>query len=409
MSTCPFSQKKVTYLIPIKELTTDEDFLNIHLWLDEMRKHSPVRFDENRQCWDVFLYEDIDTIFRNSKDFSSVRKFHAQTPLRSILNMDPPEHTALRKLVSKAFTPRALENLRPQIMELSNKLIHSALNRGTFDVVNDYAYPITIHMLVHLLGVPEKDSETFKRWASELLAVPKDNTEESYQEALSATDRTLQDVNAYLLNIMEERREHPQADLISELLQAEVDGSHLSDNEILDFAGILLQAGFGTTARLISNFVRCLIETRGLLEQLKNDPSLLDNAIEEVLRLYPSIYRTTRYAKKEFTLQGQTIKEGDEIQLWIAAANRDETIFENPHTFQLDRKPNQHLAFGKGIHFCLGSSLARLEAKTALHVFLESVDSLELLDETLIPVRSLVANGLEQLNIRIHSQNLKGC
>lgn len=401
MTACPYSQNKVTYLIPIKELRTEEDFLNIHTWLADMRKNSPVRFDESRQCWDIFLYEDVDTIFRNSKDFSSVRKFHAPTPLRSILNMDPPEHTKLRKLVSKAFTPRALAKLGPRIEELSNELIQKAISQGSIDVVNEYAYPLTINMLVNLLGVPEKDSELFKTWSADLLASPKDDTDEAYNSSVTHVKETMDKVDAYLLNIISERRKTPEEDLITELTQAEIDGTHLTDEEILDFAGILLQAGFGTTARLISNFVRCMLENPGLLEQLKNDNSLINSSIEEVLRLYSSIYRTTRYAKEEFTLRGQTIKEGDEIQIWVASANRDENVFEDPNSFVIDRKPNQHLAFGKGIHFCLGSSLARLEANTTIAVFVNNLSSIKQLDPQFKPIRSMVANGLEELNIGV--------
>ncbi|PID21783.1 cytochrome P450 [Sporosarcina sp. P3] len=401
MTTCPYSQKKVTYLIPIKELRTEEDFLNIHTWLADMRKNSPVRFDESRQCWDIFLYEDVDAIFRNSKEFSSVRKFHAPTPLRSILNMDPPEHTKLRKLVSKAFTPRALSKLGPRIEELSNELIQQALPSGKIDVVNEYAYSLTINMLVNLLGVPEKDSELFKTWSADLLASPKDASDEAYNASVSHVKETMDKVDSYLLTIINERRESPQEDLITELTQAEIDGEHLTDEEILDFAGILLQAGFGTTARLITNFVRSMLENPGLFEKLKNDSSLINPAMEEVLRLYPSIYRTTRYAKESFTIRDQTIHEGDEIQLWVASANRDEAIFDQPNTFLIDRKPNQHLAFGKGIHFCLGSSLARLEAKIAIEVFVKNVSSIQLLDTQLKPIRSMVANGLEELNISI--------
>ncbi|MDV6377455.1 cytochrome P450 [Sporosarcina sp. GW1-11] len=403
MTGCPYSQKKVTYLIPIKELRTEEDFLNIHTWLADMRKNSPVRYDESRECWDIFLYEDVDAIFRNSKDFSSVRKFHAPTPLRSILNMDPPEHTKLRKLVSKAFTPRALAKLGPRIEELSNELIQKAISRGSLDVVNEYAYSLTINMLVNLLGVPEKDSELFKTWSADLLASPADDSDEAYNSSVTHVKETMDKVNAYLLNIINERRESPKEDLITELTLAEIDGTHLTDEEILDFAGILLQAGFGTTARLISNFVRCMLENQGLFEKLKNDNSLISSSIEEVLRLYPSIYRTTRYAKETFTLRDQTIKEGDEIQIWVASANRDENVFEDPNSFVIDRKPNQHLAFGKGIHFCLGSSLARLEANIAIEVFVNSLSSIKQLDPQLKPIRSMVANGLEELNISVEA------
>ncbi|MEH7249463.1 cytochrome P450 [Neobacillus niacini] len=406
MGQCPFTgnistEKKVSYLVPIKELSSDSDFNNIHSWLEEKRKNSSIEYDEDRGVWNVYSYEDVEEVFKDHKRFSVKRTNVVETPFRSILNLDPPDHTKMRRLVSKAFSPKTIQSLSPTIDKVSTQLLEEFVSHNEVDIMNDYAYPLTISMLTSLLGVPFKDKDLFRYWSESLIAVPEEDSEEAYQNAISMSREMMGNIDAYLLNIIKERRQEQQDDLISSLITAEIDGELLSDREIRDFGGLLLQAGFGTTARLISNSVRCIIETPGLQQQLREDPSLISLAIEEILRLYASIYRTTRFALEDVTIQGKEIKAGEELSLWISSANRDADKFENPHQFDMGRGRNNHISFGKGIHLCIGAPLARLEAEIAIKNLLAATEWISFKDEEFKPIKSLIANGLRELRIQI--------
>lgn len=408
MSQCPFSQqkegKKIAYLMPIDGLSTDEDFNNIYNWFKEKRKNSPIEYDERRKLWEFYRFEDIESILMNHKDFSIVRNHAGRTPFRSILNMDPPEHTRMKRLVMKAFTPKVVKDLEPKIQKICEEVSEEVIGKGKkeIDIVNDYAFPITISMLTDLLGVPPKDKDKFRYWSEKLLAVPKDDSEETYQKTVAQSTEMMNNIDEYLLNVIAERRANPQGDLISDLTVAEIDGELLTDQEILDFSGLLLQAGFGTTARLITNAVRCIIETPGLQDQLRADVSLIPKSLEEILRLYSSIYRTARYAKKDMKIGEQEIKAGDELSLWISSANRDEEKFDEPDVFNIEREGrNPHLALGKGIHLCLGASLARLEARLAVETLFSKTKNMKFKNTEFQPIKSLIANGLEKLDVLI--------
>ncbi|PIC63884.1 cytochrome P450 [Sporosarcina sp. P13] len=408
MTKCPIignPGKKVSYLLPIDGLSTDEEFNNIHSWFARNRGDNPVQFDSIRNVWNVFQYRDVEAILKDHKNYSMVKSYEARTPFRSLLNMDPPDHTKMRRLVSKPFSPRVIEALEPKIKKVSNRLVKEFASFEEVDIMNDYAYPLTITMLTELLGVPAKDKEIFKVWADSTIASPKDDSEEAYKKTTDKITEMLVKVDEYLLGVIAERRKDPQEDLISNLIISEIDGELLSDQEILEFSALLLQAGFGTTARLISNAVRCIIETPGLQQQLRNDPSLLPAAIEEIMRLYSSIYQTIRYAKVDMVIQGQQIKAGEELSLWIASANRDELQYENPDVYNMERGPNHHIAFGKGVHFCLGASLARLEVKIALETLFENTTNVEFRDQVFKPIKSHIANGLEELWICLNKKS----
>ncbi|MBE6185003.1 MAG: cytochrome P450, partial [Bacillus sp. (in: Bacteria)] len=283
----------------------------------------------------------------------------------NMLRMDPPRHKQLRDLVNKGFTPRAIKELAPRIQEITEQLISNVLDQGEMKMIDDMAMPLPVIVIADLLGVPAEDREKFKVWSDILVKGVEDPQPEVYEAVKREQEDVHQQLKEYLSYILERRRFHPQDDIISSLLSAEIDGNKLTETEILDFSILLLAAGNETTTNLITNGVRLMTEIPDIQRQAKSDLSLIPSMVEEVLRYYSPVQAPSRIAKQDIELQGESIKKGDIVVAWVGSANRDEAKFPAANTFQIDRKPNQHLSFGKGIHFCLGAPLARLEAQIA--------------------------------------------
>ncbi|WP_025729477.1 cytochrome P450 [Heyndrickxia ginsengihumi] len=347
----------------MKELDTLEKKLNPFPIYEEFRKHSPVRYDQERNCWDIFLYEDVDYVLKHYELFSSEQQRLIRRD--NMLRMDPPRHKQLRDLVNKGFTPRAIKELAPRIQEITEQLISNVLDQGEMKIIDDMAMPLPVIVIADLLGVPAEDREKFKVWSDILVKGVEDPQPEVYEAVKREQEDVHQQLKEYLSYILERRRFHPQDDIISSLLSAEIDGNKLTETEILDFSILLLAAGNETTTNLITNGVRLMTEIPDIQRQAKSDLSLIPSMVEEVLRYYSPVQAPSRIAKQDIELQGESIKKGDIVVAWVGSANRDEAKFPAANTFQIDRKPNQHLSFGKGIHFCLGAPLARLEAQIA--------------------------------------------
>ncbi|NEY21224.1 cytochrome P450 [Bacillus ginsengihumi] len=347
----------------MKELDTLEKKLNPFPIYEEFRKHSPVRYDQERNCWDIFLYEDVDYVLKHYELFSSEQQRLIRRD--NMLRMDPPRHKQLRDLVNKGFTPRAIKELAPRIQEITEQLISNVLDQGEMKMIDDMAMPLPVIVIADLLGVPAEDREKFKVWSDILVKGVEDPQPEVYEAVKREQEDVHQQLKEYLSYILERRRFHPQDDIISSLLSAEIDGNKLTETEILDFSILLLAAGNETTTNLITNGVRLMTEIPDIQRQAKSDLSLIPSMVEEVLRYYSPVQAPSRIAKQDIELQGESIKKGDIVVAWVGSANRDEAKFPAANTFQIDRKPNQHLSFGKGIHFCLGAPLARLEAQIA--------------------------------------------
>lgn len=347
----------------MKELDTLEKKLNPFPIYEEFRKHSPVRYDQERNCWDIFLYEDVDYVLKHYELFSSEQQRLIRRD--NMLRIDPPRHKQLRDLVNKGFTPRAIKELAPRIQEITEQLISNVLDQGEMKIIDDMAMPLPVIVIADLLGVPAEDREKFKVWSDILVKGVEDPQPEVYEAVKREQEDVHQQLKEYLSYILERRRFHPQDDIISSLLSAEIDGNKLTETEILDFSILLLAAGNETTTNLITNGVRLMTEIPDIQRQAKSDLSLIPSMVEEVLRYYSPVQAPSRIAKQDIELQGESIKKGDIVVAWVGSANRDEAKFPAANTFQIDRKPNQHLSFGKGIHFCLGAPLARLEAQIA--------------------------------------------
>ncbi|ARU63775.1 hypothetical protein CBW65_03790 [Tumebacillus avium] len=343
-------------------------------WQKVMRAEAPVHFDEARGCWDVFLYEDVQQVLSDHKRFSSARQQQGQQ--ESLISMDPPKHARYRTLVSQAFTLKAVQNLAPRIAELANELIDDVLAKGEMDLVDAISFPLPVIVIAEMLGVPKEDRDKFKYWSDLMVQGVDISAGEDYQALMLEKQKAMQELYQYFGAIIHERRIQRQNDMISALLDAKVEDQHLELPELLSFCFLLLVAGNETTTNLITNSIYTFLEDRTRYEQLVNDRSLLEGAIEEVLRFRSPVQSMSRIAVMDLELRGQQIKQGDELIAWIGSANLDEQKFPEADTFIINRSPNQHLAFGHGVHFCLGAPLARLEAQIALHAILTKLPNL---------------------------------
>lgn len=281
---------------------------------------------------------------------------------------DPPRHTKLRGLVSKAFTPRSVAALEPRIRALSTKLLDRVAGRGEMDLVADFAAPLPMLVIAEMLGIPAADQPLFHQWADAILAMsytvggPPDLARAATEGFAAATA----EMGGYLADLLAVRRAAPRDDLLTRLAEAEVDGGRLTHEEILGFFQLLLLAGSETTTNLIDNAVLCFIDHPDQLARLRATPDLLPSAVEEVLRYRSPLQWMYRIARRDVELHGAAVPAGSMVLAVIGAANRDPAAFPDAGRFDVARDPNPHLAFGHGPHFCLGAPLARLEARIAL-------------------------------------------
>ncbi|MEO7022309.1 MAG: cytochrome P450 [Ktedonobacteraceae bacterium] len=396
-------------------LSTLQDVQDLYHWFAEMRATQPVWRDESSGCWHVFRYDDVLQVSTDNKCFSSKRPSALmRRPLLnrafsrdSLIAMDPPQHRQYRNLVSPSFTPRALEPLSGRIRTIVQELLDHVRPNGHMDLIPDLAYPLPTIVIAEMLGVPTSDRPTFKRWADALLSRQLSDAELFNAEEIPVTpafqqaNLVMEEMSTYFEQKLEERRRQPQDDLLSELLAAEVEGTRLTQDELLSFCVLLLLAGHVTTTNLLSQAIRCFDEHPDVLKQLCEQPELMSGAIEEVLRYAAPVWRLTRVTTSEVALSGVTIPADAVVFAWLSSANRDDTQFSNPERFDITRSPNRHIAFGHGIHFCVGAPLARLETAIALPMMLEQLPQLRVDHSTPLEVlNSRVLFGFKQLPVR---------
>ena len=315
----------------------------------------------------------------------------------SLLNLDPPEHTRLRAFVSRAFSPRAIDRLRTDAEKAVDELLAPALRRGTLEVVHELAYPLPLAVVSAMLGVPSADLDRVKQWGYDV--APAIDPLPSARQARRAAEADAAAAR-YFAGLIEARRSEPRDDLLSELIAGQEAGSSLSDGELLQTCTVILVAGFVTTVNLISSGVLLLLQHPEQLRALSDDPALIPNAVEEMLRFEPPIQSSRRYALEDTVIGGVPMPAGRTGVVSIGAANRDPEVFTDPDTFDIARSnAAQHLAFASGIHHCLGAALARLEGQIVFEALLRDGRMLELAGK---PERRLLLNlrGLETLPVR---------
>ena len=294
----------------------------------------------------------------------------------TMLSQDPPEHTRLRRLVSKAFTPRSVQKMRPRIQQIVNELLDEIDSRDEFDLVSDLAWPLPVIVIAEMLGIPREDRERFKRWSDAMVA-----TLGGDYSALDEARRSNEELVEYVSRVIAERRKEPRDDLISRLVAAEERGQSLTEDEMLGTVALLLVAGNETTAHLISNGMLVLLRNPDQMARLTDDPSLLPSAVDELLRYTGPVHTTRRVARTDVSLGGAEIRRGEVVIGLLAAANRDPDKYPDPDSLDVARNPTDHVAFGDGIHFCLGAALARLEGQVTIGTLLQRFPDLRLLNE----------------------------
>ncbi|WP_457950053.1 cytochrome P450 [Pseudarthrobacter sp. alpha12b] len=366
---------------------------------ERMRAAAPVLQDEQSGSWHVFRYDDVQRVLSEHATFSS--RMGGDNPsgsgqlfAASLITTDPPRHRQLRSLVTQAFTPKAVDALAPRIAGLTDELLEGIAARGSADLIRDLAYPLPVIVISELMGIPAEDRERFKHWSDVIVSQTRTVAASAQQ------DSTTSEMIEYFLALIDQRRSRPGSDLISSLLSHEIDGQKLTVPELLGFCSLLLVAGNETTTNLIGNAVLCLAESPHTLELLLNEHALIPQALEEVLRFRSPVQSMYRVTVAETTLGDKRIPAGAPIVAWIGSANRDEQQFQRPAEFDVHRNPNRHLAFGHGIHFCLGAPLARLEARIALEALLSRLPGLSVAPGVeLERMESSIVYGLKALPV----------
>lgn len=360
---------------------TTTDRWNTHprqFWLRGDQPPESVRFDADNGIWHVYGYPEAQQLLADPRTFSShtgrlVPEAEEFSP-GSLPQLDPPRHTKLRKLVNQAFTPRVVAGLEHRIRTVATDLLEAA-DPDRIDLVADFAYPLPVIVICELLGVPSGDRDLFRRWVDTMLARSSEFTlhdrSESEERQLQESLRAAKEMGAYIAEHAARRRQEPREDLLTRLVEAEVDGARLTDQEVVNFGNLLLIAGHITTTMLVGNTVMCLDAHPQERSRVRADPSLVPAAIEESLRLLTPFSVLARVTNVQTDLGGHAVGANQMVMVWIAAANRDPRQFRRPEVFVVDREPNPHLAFGRGIHFCVGAPLARLEGRVATNLLLD--------------------------------------
>lgn len=375
-----------------------------------LRAAEPVHFSPTLNAWVLTSYAVCEQVLRDHARFSSsqlnatgpvaelIRQQRRELPLGAVptlLNSDPPVHTRLRGIVSKAFTPRVVDGLRGRIEQIAESLLDAVPASGEFDLVPTLMQPLPVIVIAELLGVPASDRALFKRWSNAIAATTNlFPTPETFVAVKQATTELV----AYLTTFIEARRREPQDDLLTALVQAEEEGDRLSREEVLAFCIVLLVAGHETTTNLIGNGVLALLDHVEALDALRAEPDLIPNAVEEFLRYDSAVQAIPRVATEDVILGDRTIERGAFTLVMIGAANRDPARFPEPDRLDLRREDVRHLSFGLGAHFCLGAPLARLEAQIAFAVLLRRLPGLHAVGK---PERAgtFVLRGLQRLPV----------
>lgn len=343
----------------------------------ELRKTQPVyaaKLPDSQTAWLLTRYEDVNRALKDDRLFKDKRKLGERSGItrvprflsfleaveHNMLDLDPPDHGRLRRLVHIGFTPKRVERMADRVERLADELLGKAGRRGSIDLIHDYALPIPLTIISEMLGIPARDQLRFHQWSNRIVAAT------ASKNVFSVLPSMLR-FFFYLRRVIARKRAEPEDDLISALVQAEEQSERLSADEVLAMVFLLVVAGHETTVNLIGNGTLALLQFPEQRERLRSEPSLIRSAIEEILRFYsPVEVATERYAREPIEIAGVTIPKDGLVHPVLASANRDENTFDRPDDFDVGRENNQHLAFGDGIHFCLGAPLARLEGRIAL-------------------------------------------
>ncbi|MBD1379540.1 cytochrome P450 [Metabacillus arenae] len=375
---------KLNQTIPFS-LTSPEFLRNPYPYYDKLRSIHPVYWVNSLKYpgWYVTGYEEAIAILKDTRFKNRIPLPQTSNKYENLKNLQNDmmlfknqlDHKRLRMLVSKVFTPRIVEGYRPYINETVNDLLNQVKDKKKMDVVSDYAFPLASLIIAEILGVPAEERFQFREWTASLIQTI-DFTRT--RKALANGNETTIKLLDYFRELIKKRKHNPQDDLISMLIKEEQHGGKLTDEELLATCILLVIAGHETTVNLISNSMFALLNQPQQLMKLKKNPALIEMAVEEFLRYESPTQMTARIASEDINMNSATIKKDEQVYILLGAANRDPKKFFNANELDITRNPNPHLAFGYGVHFCLGSLLARIEAQIAIHTLLERMPNLQI-------------------------------
>ena len=342
----------------------------------KLRALDPVHRLRLINAWILTEYDDVNDVLRDHRRFS--RDYGKESEYKSLLDLDPPDHTRVRSLVSKAFTPRSVAELHPRIQQIVDDLLDGVANKDRFDLVESFAYPLPVIVIAEMLGVPAEDRDRFKLWSNDIALTVEPTVNDEQAERIK---RSGEELIEYFDSIIELRRNDPQDDLITALIAAEEEGDRLTHEELIAMLLLLLVAGNETTRNLIGNGMLALLKNPDQLQRLRDNPGLMDNAINELLRYDSPVQLDGRMAVQDLEIRGKRIRPGQRVICLLGAANRDPSVFTDPDTLDIARQEKSHVSFGRGIHHCLGAPLALLEGRVAFASLLERFSSIRLMRE----------------------------
>ena len=371
-----------------------------------LRSEDPVH-ESPLGFWVLTRYEDVvaslrDPRFAKEPMIAAVAArlgFDAGAVGISMLDRDPPDHTRLRGLASKAFTPRVVERLRPRVQEIVDGLLDRVERAGAMDLIEEFAYPIPVNVICEMLGVPVEDHEQFKGWSLDLARGLDSIMLGPDSDVVKRSGKAREGLSNYIRQLIGERRSAPRGDLLSALIATEEAGDKLSEPELVAMSILLLVAGHETTVNLIGNGMLALLRHPDQLRQLRERPDLIGSAVEELLRYDGPVQRTARTPSEDVTIGNRTIPGGAIVMPFIGAADRDPAQFRDPDRLDITRTENRHIAFGLGIHFCLGAPLARIEGQIAISTLVKRMPKLALAVERPEHRQSLTLRGLTALPV----------
>jgi cholest-4-en-3-one 26-monooxygenase len=386
-----------------------------HEWFTYLRHHAPVyRHPEpagGPGFWVITRYDDVVAINRDGQTFSSEQSRGGVVALddvsasrslssegRMMLSMDAPDHTRYRSLVNRGFTPRMINMLHAPIRAMVTSILDRALEKGDCDFVTDVASELPLQVIAQMLGVPFEDRHKLFQWSNRMIGSEDPEYGVSPEEARGAAI----EMYMYSNELAKQRRGEPRDDIVTALLNADVNGDQLSEMDFDLFFLLLAVAGNETTRNALSHGMHTLIDHPDQYRMLSENPALVPSATEEILRWASPVMYFRRNVMRDTEVGGQQIKAGDKVGIWYISANRDESVFESPFTFDIKRTPNEHVAFGGGgPHFCLGANLARMEMNIMFDELVRRVDSVELIGDVK-RLRSTFINGIKHLPVRLH-------
>ncbi len=362
---------------------------------DRMREKDPVHRMRMLDAWVLTRYEDVDMVLRDHRRF--LKDDESSDGYRSMLYSNPPDHTRLRSLVSKAFTPRSVAALQPRIQRMVEELLDDLEGKDRIDLIESFAFPLPVTVIAEMLGVPPQDMDRFKDWSNDIsLTIEPSLTDEQIRRVQKASEELFE----YFEGIMEQRRREPRDDMITALMNAEEEGDRLTHEELLATLMLLLVAGNETTRNLIGNGTLALLRNPDQLQLLRENPDMLDTAINELLRYDSPVQLDGRIVRDEVEIDGNRIRPGQRVLCAIGAANRDPAVFANPNVLDIGRREKSHIAFGRGIHHCLGAPLAMLEGRVAFSALLDRFPSMSLIAEPEFR-EQVVLRGVEELWVEV--------